>query len=184
MAVSDSDLIVEDGTGVVDANTYIDRTDSAEYHRLRGNSLWAVATENDQVLALIRATQYIDTRWHFRGVIFVEDQGLIFPRESLFYDRNGFDVSETVPEQIEDATCEYALIVLGDGVDLVDLAPIPDQSDPGSITMKREKVGPIEEETRYKATSGLRTTLSYPLADKIITTSGYLRGDGSGGTIR
>ncbi len=184
MAVIEADLILEDGTGVVDANTYVDRAVALEYHRLRGNQIWEVATENDQVLALIRATQYIDTRWRFQGVIFAEDQGLIFPRESRLYDRNGFDVSETVPEEIEDATCEYALIVLGDGTTVVELAPTPDQSDPGSITLKREKVGPIEEETRYKASAGLRTTLSYPLADKIITASGYLRGGGSGGTVR
>lgn len=184
MAVSESDLVVEDGTGLLNSNTYVTRAAATEYHRLRDNVLWETASENDQCAALIRATQYIDTRWVFQGVELTEGQALVFPRDEI-YDAEGVDVGETVPIEIQHATFEYALVVLGDGTSTVDLSPTPSQSLEPSVTLQRDKVGDLETETRYQAGSGPRVTQAYPTADRIIKRSGYTTSaGGSGGAIR
>ena len=179
----EADLIVENGTGLAAANTYVSLATSATYHALRGNEVWAEASESDRVVALVRSSQYIDTRWKFQDEVFVQGQGLIFPRAYLF-DRDLYDVSETVPVEIEEATCEYALAVLGDGTALVELSPVQDQSNQLSVTMQRDKVGDLETETRYDSSVGARATLSYPKADRIIRRSGYTLNSSNGSVIR
>lgn len=179
-----SDLTVEDGTGLAAANSYISIADADTYHDLRGNTAWAAASESDKVIALVRATSYVDTRWTFTGEPVQKTQALSFPKESEYLNRQGADVSESVPAEIEFATAEYALSVLGDGTALVDLSPAVDQTEPRSISYKREKVGDLEEETRFDTARGVKVTLSYPTADRLIKSSGFLAGGRSGGTIR
>ena len=182
MAITESDLVVEDGTGLPTANTYVSLTEATAYHTLRGNEIWTDSDENDQCIALVRASQYIDQRWTFKSIAFDGAQGLQFPRAVLF-NRNGTDVSETVPVEIEDAAMEYALQVLGDGTGLSSLSPTPDQTDPRSMTYNREKVGSLETEVHYDSAQGLRLKKSYPTADTIITRSRFAS-NGGGGVIR
>ena len=183
MAVTEFDLIVEDGTGVTDANTYVTRLYAVEYHRLRDNTLFWDAGENNQVASLIRASQYMDQRWVWAGAELVDGQGLGFPRDEI-YDRYGNDVSESVPREIMDACCEYALAVIGDGTGTVHLSPNPDQSTPLSVSLQRDKVGSLETETRYNTSTGPRVQYSYPLADRIIRLSGFAINTSGGRTIR
>jgi len=183
MAITDADLVVETGTGSTTANTYISRADATAYHTIRGNEAWADSDENDQCIALVRATQYIDERWVFQSKTLVTGQALQFPRFAL-YDRNGTNVAGTVPQEIKDAACEYALQVLGDGTGIVSLSPTPDQTDPRAITYLREKVGSLESETRYDSSNGLRTQVSYPTADRIVSKSRFVANGGGGGVIR
>ncbi len=180
MAVTNSDLVVENGTGLSTANVYVSLATATEYHRLRGNDVWADSSENDKCVALIRATQYLDTRWSWLDVRATTTQTLSFPREEL-YDIDGNDVSSSVPVEIADACCEYALIVLGTGEALVELSPTPDQSTGTKVTMQRDKVGTLETETRYDTGVGVRFTTTYPHADRIVKRSGYAINSGGGG---
>ncbi len=179
-----SDLTLEDGTGLAAANTYISLADASTYHALRGNEMWADATESDQVIALVRATDYVDSRWTFTGEAFKTTQALSFPRATTYLNNKGADVGETVPAEIAEATAEYAMSVLGTGESLVALFPAVDQSEPNSVTYKREKVGTLEEETRFDTARGIKITLSYPTADKVIKASGFLLSGKGGRTIR
>jgi len=383
MAVLEVDLVVEDGTGLIDANTYTDFAFVTDYHRIRDNTLWGEADENDKATALIRATQYIDERFLFRGALsnpehvaaapslpdssefpvyvdFIEEaffttwgsllrwrndgaatevsavdtdsytvvdkgtlgqsdllfaegftnaannglkvidagvtstdlpivggglvvetpgagaqigyvgaqagigdiaaavspdritsstldfttlslavgdwvlvqgfstatdnndffqvvsisaneiqiedgpegwaadaaagdtiqmffgelltngpQSLQWPRSSI-YDRNGVDASEVVPVEVQQATAEYALRVLSDGTEKIQLQPDPNLDEQfRSIKMTREKVGPLEEEVRYDTTRKLKLIQPYPAADRILWNSGYTRDTGS-----
>lgn len=58
-------LNVEDGTGVIAlANSYVGVAEADNYHVARGNAAWAAAaTEEIREEALIRATDYIETRF-------------------------------------------------------------------------------------------------------------------------
>jgi len=168
-----SDLVVENGAGLSAANTYINLAPAATYHALRGNEIWADASESDQVVALIRATDYVESRWTFTGTPLLTTQALSFPMAAKYLNNRGADVS-----------AEYALAVLGTGAGLVDLSPAVDQTEPHSVNYKREKVGTLEEETRFDTARGIKITLSYPTADKIIQSSGFLAGGRSGSTIR
>ena len=179
-----SDLVIENGAGLSAANTYVTLAAATSYHALRGNDVWSEVSESDQVVALIRATDYIETRWTFTGTPLRTTQALSFPMAAKYLNNRGADVSSTVPTEIAEAAAEYALSVLGTGAALVDLSPAVDQTEPNSVTYKREKVGTLEEETRFDTARGLKITLSYPTADKIIQSSGFLAGGRSGSTIR
>ena len=176
MALIEADLIVEDGSGLADANAYIDFAFADEYHRLRANEAWADADENSKVAAIVRATDYVDRRWRFVGSRFVDGQALAWPRD-VAYDKDGFDQSEIVPAVIENITAEYALRA----VDLdTRLLPDPETEENGQfVTLIREKVGPIEDEKRYDARIPVKRIKPYPEADAILLDSGLTVASGN-----
>ena len=178
-----SDLVVETGDGLLDANSYLSIPDADTYHALRGNTLWDAASTSDKVIALVRATAYIDQRWKFQSVVSSDAQALEFPRSAI-YDSREVDQSDTVPNWIEDATAEYALAVIGEGTGVVDLYPTPDQATSLNVTYERNKVDVIEQETHYDASVGPRVRFSYPAADRIIRASGLTTSTSNGGVIR
>ena len=53
MPVSPNILIVEDGSIVADANSYIDYDYAENYHTLRGNSAWADGDSTQKQYAII-----------------------------------------------------------------------------------------------------------------------------------
>lgn len=171
-------LIVEDGTGLSNSNTYASLASADTYHADRGNSVWAEASESDRQVALIRATDYIDLN-NFKDTVLEDGQALQFPRNDLL-NRNGEQVGATVPVEIERATFEYALSVLNDGGDMAELDPTPDQSESRALTLERNKVGTIETEQRFDSSAGVRTRVAYPRADRILSSSGYLTSTNAG----
>jgi hypothetical protein len=188
-----ADLVVEDGTGKDDANSYSSIATATAYARLRQSgplARWALADESNRVAALIIATDYVDRRWQYVGAISVEDAGsgdpqaLAWPRNNYggdLYDVEGIDVTDTVPLQVIEATIEYACRALDSTTyQAVPLYFDPEiQDDAGRfIKMKREKLGPLEEETRYSESRAVGYTRNYVNADKIIRNSGLLAGAG------
>jgi len=160
----------EDGTGISGANAYVSVTFVDTHHDDRGNTAWVDFSTAEKQSAIIRATDYIDKRFglRFRGVRSSKEQDLEWPRLSAF-DADGFLLSGTdaLPRQLTKATAEYALRTAICGV-LAPDAPLPvpkqdltesdcslraDQEATGQITRKKEKVGPLEEETWYETTS-------------------------------
>ena len=175
----------EDGTGVSGANAYISVAFADTYHDDRGHTAWVNdgttnITDEQKQEAIIRATDHIDRVFgnFFRGYKETDAQGLQWPRVEAF-DPNDFVLSG-VPDQLQRATAEYALRALLYGV----LTPDPPPKGPrqtltsgaslaiygegeGEIVTTREKVGPIETETRYNpATSG--SLARHPAADMIL----------------
>jgi hypothetical protein len=171
-------LVVEDGTGLANANSYASVADADAYHELRGNSVWTEAADSDKEIALVRATDYIDLS-SFKGEAEEPGQALQFPRHDL-YNRNGEQVGGTVPVEIERACYEYALSSFTASGDLQELTPTPDQSEPRALTLERNKVGTLETEQRFDSSAGIRVKKSYPRADRILSTSGYLLNGGAG----
>lgn len=163
-------LIAEDGTGLPAANSYASLAFADDYHNLRQNSSWAAATTQARESALVRATDYIETRFRarFMGVKEYRTQSLSWPRNYV-YDLDGYEI-DGVPKEIQHATCEYALRALTTPV----LAP--DQSpDAGRVQSKTVRVGPLQESFSYavtpsgsSATSGLLLP-KYPAADLLIS---------------
>lgn len=151
----------ETGDGVVGANAYITESFADDYHDGRGRTDWAAGTTADKQSAIVRATDYIEFRFgrKFRGTRQSRTQGLEWPRIAAF-DNDDF-LLQDVPEQIQKACAEYALIALRQG-ELAPNPPLPtgdetldgtastdEESSSGIVTRKRERVGPIEEETTY-----------------------------------
>lgn len=176
---------LEDGTGLAGANGYIDDTFADTYHTDRGHTAWlfsdtagAVAiTLAQKQAAIIRATDHIDRVYGalFKGYKKSDAQGLQWPRTAAF-GPSGYALLN-IPVQLQRATAEYALRALLYGV----LTPDPPPKGPrqgltqggdisvygegeGEIISVREKVGPLETETRYNpATSG--SLAAHPAAD-------------------
>jgi hypothetical protein len=169
MPLSSSDLIVEDGTVVADANAYITIAFADSYHELRGNVSWANADEPQKVAAIVQATDYIDSRWRFVGTRDDEDQTLEWPRAGAC-DKDGFEQEDNVPTIVKQTVAEYAMRALS-----ASLLPDPEVDPNGKyIIYKREKVGPLEEETRYSNTRSPSFLKPYPAADRRLTASGLV----------
>lgn len=75
-------LIVEDGSSLEDADSYISVSDADAYHSKRGATLWSALTVDEKEQALRRATEYMvgeyRDRWLGRRAKAV--QGLDWPR--------------------------------------------------------------------------------------------------------
>lgn len=136
-------LTVEDGSGLADANTYVASADADAYFLARANAAWAAATADAKAAALIQATQYLDTRYTFKGERLTDTQALEWPRQpvpmvaavgimvDVWWSQSSF---YTWPVQrIKDACCEAALRALS--------ASLYSDQDP-SIVLS-EKVGEI-----------------------------------------
>ena len=169
MALTEADLIVEDGTVVADANSYCSISFADSYHTLRANETWDGASEAEKVSALIKASDYLSSRWRFVGTRSDEDQTLEWPRDDA-EDVNGFEQEDNVPEVVKQTVAEYAVRSLSNP-----LLPDPAVDENGKyITLKREKVGPLEEETRYSDTKGRTLIQPYPAADRRLAASGLV----------
>jgi hypothetical protein len=189
-------FVLEDGTGVAGANAYIDRAFADTYHTDRGFSAWefsdtaqTVAITNAQKeAAIVRATDHIDRVYGqmFRGYKGTRTQGLQWPRTSA-WDPDGFELLG-VPIQLQNATAEYALRALLQGVLTPDPPPMSPQQTlvagassasfgqgSGEVVRSKKKVGPIETETEFAQSSRSQSSTyvssqleNYPAADMML----------------
>ena len=149
-------LIVEDGTGLVNAESYISVADANTYNSNRGYTSWAALTDANKEIALRKATDYIEQvyRLRFLGYRHTEDQALSFPRDEVprrdftYLNQFSFYPNDVVPQEIKNACAELAYKSI-----TTELSP-----DITRVT-KREKVGVLEVEydntqvpyTKYRA---------------------------------
>lgn len=154
---------VEDGTGVADANSYVTLEYADAYFLDRANSSWASALDAEKQVSLIKATEYVETRWLGRwlGVKQFSTNYIAWPREYV-YDEFGETIEGTIPENLKVAICMYAVRALS-----AELMPDPTVNAGYPIKREMAKVGPIEEEIAYD-TSWIQITQKYPMADRLI----------------
>lgn len=151
-------FLVEDGTGLASSNSYASVADADAYHEDRFNDAWVAASTAEKQVALIKATDYIDSRFSFVSTRETDTQALEWPRDDY----------DGVPTKVKQATYEYALRSLSN-----ELAPDPSYDDSGySKVVTREKVGPIE--TEYYTSDGTMNSTPtpfrpYPLADALLS---------------
>lgn len=134
-------IIVEDGTGKADANSYAAQATADAYFLLRGTTTWT-GTDAVKEAALVRGTQAIDGMYNSRwpGVKASQTQALAWPRYQA-WDLDGYPLTG-LPQAVVNAAIEAALIEL---VTPGALSPSLDRG--GDIVM--EKVGPIT--TQYSS---------------------------------
>lgn len=115
-------LIVEDGSGLSDADAYISVAFADDYHAKHGNADWS--GEIDALEAAIRkSSQYLDARYNFRGCALTETQALEWPR----------DYATWPVRRVQEACAELALRALSASL-------YTDQSD---AAVTEETVGPL-----------------------------------------
>ncbi|WP_313398189.1 DnaT-like ssDNA-binding protein [Stenotrophomonas sp.] len=137
-------LIVEDGTGLPNAEAYISAAEADTYHANRGNAAWAALDTPAKEAALRKATDYMGIayggRWH--GVRLTPGQALDWPRGVV-----------GVPEAVKRASAELAL-----RASTAELA-----ADQGPA-VKSETVGPIS----VTYADGASQFQRYPLVDGLL----------------
>ena len=184
-----ADLVVEDGTGLDDANSYQALAAITSYVTLRQdvNLLpWLTANESNQVAAAIIAVQYLDLRWRYRGAITYDDtddatpQRLQWPRTGVFDDRFIEVGEDELPERLTDAHAEYAARAISPTTfQARQLFSDLETEDTAGRRIKEtfKKVGPLVTQTKYM-NRGSRKYPSYGMADEIIRRSGFLASAG------
>lgn len=103
-------LVVEDGTGKSDAESYISVANTDLYHEKFDHSNWIGSTVIKEA-ALRKATQYLDGKYQsvYPGNRIDTDQALGWPRVGATY-LDGMEILDTVvPIEIINATAELAL---------------------------------------------------------------------------
>lgn len=112
---------VEDGTGLEDANAYCEVAFASDYASLRG--LEFDGDVADQQAALVKASDYIDARFEFRGSKKTYAQGLSWPRTGASDRSEGVTIPDNVvPKVLKRAVAELAIKVLAGTALIEDLA--------------------------------------------------------------
>lgn len=157
-------LIVEDGTSLTDADSYLSVADADAYHAAHGNpSAWSSASMTAKENALRSATDYLDVRYNGRwdGRKKTQEQSLAWPRCGA-YDAEDYLVDDNVvPIVVKSATAEAALRALSETL-------MPDIAAPGaSVASESVRVGSIQESISYVG-GGKSSTNRYPKIDRLL----------------
>ena len=151
-------FVVQDpDTPTTDANAYISVDYFKAHHDQRGNVYSASDTEIEQ--AIVRATDYQDTRWTFAGYRKDVSQSTECPRSGVEDPRTGFWLT-AYPAELEEASAEYAMSALAGT-----LYPSPNVDGTGRAVKKtRKKAAVLEKETEY-FNPGQTAWTAFPVAD-------------------
>lgn len=116
-------LVVEDGTGLANANTYISLADANTYFTNQGTqgAAWAAPDELKNEY-LVNATTALDAVFGRDYISYLRAsdttvQSLLWPRENVWDRHNRRIPAGGIPQEVKDAQCEMALL-LQSGVDL------------------------------------------------------------------
>lgn len=151
-------LVIEDGSGVAGANSYVTFQDYSDWATARGITLEHVNQQEHIEQHIIRAMDYFENL-NFLGRKATDTQPLQWPRTEVVIDSYSVN-SDTIPQQVKNAVYEITKSI-DDGDFYL---------DPVSRETIKEKVGDLE--VTYSSTTGMkRMTPSITTALKKITVS-------------
>ena len=101
-------MIVENGTGLPNADSYVSVEFADSYFSARGVSEWTALTQAKKEQALIRATDFIDSIYQWYGKKATSEQALRFPRVNLT-DYEGMLVIG-IPTCLKQAVCDASML--------------------------------------------------------------------------
>jgi hypothetical protein len=143
-------LIVEDGTGRADAESYISESDADTYFANRGNEAWADVENKEAVLR--QATDYLEQAYYgrWKGYKTTATQRLSWPRRQVpledYYTWFSYIADSSVPLAVKHATAELAFTAVSG-----DLAPNVERAQAsvqvGEISVTYDPASP--QTTRY-----------------------------------
>jgi len=126
-------LIVENGTGLANAEAYLSATDMRAYCEARGMNIPGHHTDASLEEHLRIACEYIDSRWRYKGARLLSTQGMEWPRSGVI-DWSSMEVTG-IPKRLKQATAELAFKALTE----INLFTDVDRS----ARVRSESVGPI-----------------------------------------
>lgn len=102
-------MIVEDGNIIENSNSYVDVEFADNYFSTHGNDNWQELEDTQKEIYLIKATDYIDNAFDWKGIKSTQNQCLKFPRKDLI-DNDGYSVLG-IPLELKNAVCECVLLI-------------------------------------------------------------------------
>lgn len=151
-------LIVEDGTGIADAESFASVAFADEWLGDRGGADWLALSTSEKEVNLRKATDYMVETYRFLDTPLTEVQGLPMPGVKLGY-----------PSAVA-----IACVMLADRVRTVVLSP---DSDGRVVKRKYEEVvDAVKEETEYDTA---RRPARYPAVDQRLIGIAVRRGAGA-----
>lgn len=142
-------LVVENGTGLSNAESYISEAESLTYQASRGNTTWNTITSGQREEALRRATDYMlqAYRASWQGVRGSSTQALDWPRYDVVVD-GYYLASNIIPQAVKNACAELALRAAA-GELYSDQSQGVISKQVGPIKVEYDKSSPIS--VRYKS---------------------------------
>jgi hypothetical protein len=161
-------FIVEDGTGLSNANSLVSIAYSKNYFAERAVTSWDLLDDEIIQSNLIKGTDYFTLRWStlFSGSLYKDTQSLPFPRPEFgtpIFDEIDTEllIGYTIPDKILKAICEYAIRASTSQL-VTDISTTAGQST-------RVKIGVIEKETNFTSNQKKPDTFAtYPAADNLV----------------
>lgn len=155
-------LIVEDGTGITDANAYISLAEFKAFATARFVDLDDY--EDDQIngAIVIASVDFISVNYDFKGAKLVATQGMTLPTDEV-----------EITSNIKNATYQSALLSLK-GRLFVDTTEI---NINGAISAESKSVGSLSKSVEY-AENGRKYTNKYPTTNIDNLLSDYVLGGG------
>ena len=161
-------LIVEDGTGRSDAESYASLAEANAYHEKNSNPTWDRLDSEVQESALRKASQYIDSMYRFRGERSFSAQAMMWPRSDVVVD-GVYVGSQMIPLNIKAACCELALRAAASSL----------FSDVGMQYVTEVQVGPIKRTMSAVQNGGQKR---YAVVDALLRD--YILGGSGSASIR
>ena len=125
-------LIVEDGSGVEDADAYISIVDADAYHLRYGNAAWSNFDDETKEILIRKATRDMDLLYEYVGEEVSPTQSLEWPRTTI----------TGLPDQIAQGCAEMALIENS-------FDPVGPLSDASNVKSLEQQVGSLMKKTEY-----------------------------------
>lgn len=161
-------FIVEDGTGVEDANAYGTVEESDAYQEAKGRAAWATMTEIEKQSKIVEASTYLDTTFVPIGDIASTDQSMLWPRVNAV-DRQGRYYDDQVPLRWKEACFELAWLARS--------APLIASETEAAIASV--KAGPVE--VKFKDGNKVAEGDKYAWVNRLI--SGLTKGQAGGPNV-
>jgi len=153
-------IVVEDGSQVVGANSYVTEAELTAYAVARG-----ITISGDPEELLIRAMDYLENQ-EFIGTKYQHDQALQWPRAYVIIDKFYFDVDE-IPPLLKDSQCEIALAI--------------DNGEDPLADVERQKISTTVGPISVTYAQGQSTTIVRKISSKLRK---LLAGSASGASFR
>ena len=145
--IPDITLVVENGTGLPDANSYCDLDYAVEYCTMKGYTDWLKLSENQQKIFIIRGTEFVDNFYTWKGIRHRQSQSMAFPRDDI-YDDDRYPV-DGIPDKLKKACIEAAFLNASSSANTL----FSTKDENGKV--KKQKVDTLEVEYFNAEQSGL-----------------------------
>lgn len=151
-------IVVEDGSGKLLANSYVDAADVDNYATDRGIASWTAATTALKQAAVLHAADYLDHSYQWEGLAMTFDQAMAWPRYGVVIE------GHTLPDNVVPMAVKRAQIALA--IEALSGSLLPSADRGGQVKRVKTKVDVIEEEIEYM--DGAPATRSFPLVDRML----------------